>query len=478
MTVGSDMHLTWLPAWRIAELIARREVSPVEVLDHFLKRIEELDPQLHAFYYVDEAGAREQAEQAEQAVTEGQTIGPLHGVPVATHDLCKVKGMPAPMWHIDSSEYDDIPVQRLRAAGAIIVGVTNTYTWEPLARPRNPWDVTRDPGNSCRGSAVAVASGMLPATIASDGAGSTRLPASWCGVIGVHPSRGLVPQFHPAYAAQEMLTTTVGPVARDARDAALLLQIIAGPDGRDLVSTQTEAPDYLEHLDEGLAGVNLAWTDDFGWSRSVWSDESAELVEFARDVAFGLEDQGATVRETEVMWEDYRGAMGTFAKIRAGHEYVAPGFFEPEFAAREAQIDEAWGWDDKQDGGFAEALAGMEATTEEVHEASLVRERCWQRLREVLGDNDALLSVTTPLAQKELAEWGLGGRHYAMTTYSAHTGMFNFLGFPGITVPCGLRNGLPVGLHVATLPGNEDVALRIVNSIQKANDIGHPPLIE
>jgi Asp-tRNA(Asn)/Glu-tRNA(Gln) amidotransferase A subunit family amidase len=181
-----------LPGWKIRELVGSREVSPVEVTDHFLARIEELDPKVHPFYRVDFAGAREQARRAEQAVLSGAELGPLHGVPMASVDWVKVAGFPSAAWDIPMVGNDWIPVERLRTAGAVIVGTTKTYFFEPEDRPRNPWDLSKDPGNSSRGSAAAASAAMVPITVGGDGAGSTRAPAALSGVVGVHPTRGLI----------------------------------------------------------------------------------------------------------------------------------------------------------------------------------------------------------------------------------------------------------------------------------------------
>src|SRR5215470_12054969 len=200
--------LTWMPAWEIRELIRAGDVSPVEVVDHFLGRIEELDPKVHAFSHVDQAGAREQAKRAEDAVRNGDELGALHGLPTAVKEHIAVAGMPRMALGRGSvAAHDDFGVERLRNAGAIIVG-TNTmmgsggkasseglmatnFNWDVEAR--NPWDTSKVPGWSSSGGAASAVAAALPFTIGSDGGGSTRLPAAYSGVVGVHPTSGLVP---------------------------------------------------------------------------------------------------------------------------------------------------------------------------------------------------------------------------------------------------------------------------------------------
>ncbi|MEV5848408.1 amidase [Streptomyces sp. NPDC051985] len=463
--------LTWLPAWRIRELIGAGEISPVDVTEHFLARIAEVDPRLHAFDTVDADGAREQAAAAERAIRDGVELGPLHGVPVAVMDGINVKGYRNKLWETDSSQYDSLCVERVRAAGAIVVGTTATYYWEPLDRPRNPWDPTKDCGNSSRGSAVAVAAGMVPLALGMDGAGSTRLPAAWSGVVGVHPSRGLVP--HTDYEHPTMvLTQTVGPMARDTRDCALALRVLAGPDGRDFVSVQQDPPDYLAHLDDGVDGLRVAWTDDYGWSRSQWVEETPALTDFARRAAFGLAGLGAEVAETKEVWEDPRPAMFMLGSVFSAMGYVPPASPE-ELAARAAKVDEAWGW--HSDAPPLDLPEQAPTTSEDYRTASESRGRNWARFRKLFDSHDVLLSTTTPMLPRPLAEWGLAGRDYTMTTYSAHTAMFNLLGLPAVSVPCGFLDGLPVGLQIAALPGREDTILRVAQAVQRICPIAERP---
>ena len=258
-------ELTWLPAWRINELVVNKEVSPVEVTEHFLGRIEELEPTLHAFRTLDAAGAREQAQQAEDAIRQGAAVGPLHGIPVAVKEHIAVKGLPFSLTgpqHAPIAKRDDILTERLRAAGAIMVGTTvmpgmgNSPTAgrkpsDDLSdQPRNPWDPTRVPGSSSAGSAAATASGMLPFTIGSDGGGSTRLPSALSGVVGLHTTARRIP-FVTHRLEGLPLTGSFGPITRDVRDAAIALQVMAGPDGRDFVCLQDDPPDYSAGLDAG-----------------------------------------------------------------------------------------------------------------------------------------------------------------------------------------------------------------------------------
>lgn len=465
--------LTWAPAWRIRELIARKEVSPVEVVDHVLHRIEQLEPKLHAFVRIDAEEARRQSIAAQQAVQNGAELGLLHGVPIAVLESEMVKGLS--YGNLPPASYDSILVERLRKAGAIIVGATATYTFgDPRNRPRNPWDLTRDPGNSCRGSAVAVSAGMVPVAMAGDGAGSTRLPASWCGCIGLHTTRGLVPHvnYENPFVA---LNTSKGPIARDVRDCALVLQAIAGRDGRDIHSLQGDVPDYSAHLDDGIQGMRLAWTDDFGWSKAYWVEESAGIVAQVRAAAESLSAAGARVSPTKEAWPyPHEVMMALFFMLFPA--YAEGSFGDPDQFNRNSEaLDEVWGVGKETPPQILKPFPPDASKAEIYRLASEARGRMVDTLEEVLKDHDVLLSATTPLEPKPLGEWGLAGRGYVGTTYPAHTVMMNLIGYPAVSVPCGLRNGLPVGMQIIGRQGREDVVLRVAQAVGKAYPMPHPP---
>ena len=285
--------LTWMPAWQIRELIGKAEISPVEVTEHFLGRIEELNPTLKAFATLDAVGARAQAKRAEEAVLAGQPLGTLHGIPISAKEHIPIAGLPTQELfgpNVTVAVRDELGIARLRGAGAIVLG-TNTqmgtaggatrqsddprafgaFNWEKEAR--NPWDPSRVPGWSSAGPAASAAARLVPIAIGSDGGGSTRLPGAYSGVVGVHPTSNLIPSVdYTGLRPTPMLT--IGPLCRDVVDAAIALQAMAGPDGRDFLCQQIDPPDYLEQVAAGAAGLRLGWTDDFGFTDMYAQEES------------------------------------------------------------------------------------------------------------------------------------------------------------------------------------------------------------
>lgn len=445
--------ITWLPAWRIAELIASRQLTAVQVTEHFLERIARLDPTLHAFQTLDAEGARAQARKADALQRSGEPLGTLHGIPIAVKEHTAVEGLPVvngPGSDVIATS-DDIAVERLRAAGAIIVGTTklpgmgNTAMTAgrdaDLSRhPRNPWDPARVPGSSSAGSGAAVAAALVPVALGSDGGGSTRLPAAICGVVGVHTALGRIPYAH--YDDPKiMLMITTAPMTRDVCDAALVMQAIAGPDGRDFIALEEPAPDYLGALGQGVEGMRFAWTDNFGFGAMYATAQTAGIEAATRRAAEGFRQLGASVEATDEQWEDF---FIPFIMMNNAYDAVS------------------------SDGTMPPAAA--------LKEASETRHRNWQRFNRLFEQYDVLLSPcaaqTAYTVEDWDAAWNKDGDKYPhktfAPTYTVYTHMFNWLGWPALSIPCGYIDGLPVGLQLVAQPRNEAKLYAAADAFLKA----------
>ncbi|PNP97985.1 hypothetical protein A8G00_21215 [Sphingobium sp. SA916] len=471
MPASDTSYLTWMPAWQIRALIGERKVTPTQVLEHFLARIAALEPTLHAFDVLDVEGARTQAAAATRAVEDGAELGLLHGIPIGIMDICFVKGIANGLLGRQSPAYDEIGVERIRQAGAIIVGTTATYNWPVREGPRNPWNPALDPGNSSRGSAVVVASAMLPLAVGMDGAGSTRTPAAWSGCLGLATTRGLIPYVdyeQPAFRT----TSNMGPMARNARDCGLLLQVMAGRDGRDIISTQFDIPDYAANVDDGVEGMDIAWTDDFGWSKVYWLPESAEIVAFVKAAAFGLAESGAKVAQIDDAWEEPMPIFQLLSKHLPGMNPVSAGF-DP--VAGQTRFEEVWGPPETQAPPLTPPSCPPDLSpAEEYRFAAERRAHMVDTLERVLAKYKVIISATTLLEPRPFQEWGYFGREFAFTSYLAHTAMMNVTGYPAISVPCGLRNGLPVGMQIIGRQGEEDLLLQVARAVEQRYPLPHP----
>jgi Asp-tRNA(Asn)/Glu-tRNA(Gln) amidotransferase A subunit family amidase len=471
-------ELTWMPAWQIRALIEKGEVSCLEVTNHFLARIEKLNPTLRAFQEVQPDDARAQATALDKAAKSGEELGPLHGIPVSVKSHIRAKGFilehgtgPQP------SRFDDITVERMRAAGAVFFG-TNTmmgvgmdleramkgggspgvfpgFNWD--AEALSPWDTTRAPGWSSSGGAAATVSRMIPVALGSDGGGSTRLPAAYSGVVGLHTSRGLIP--HINYEKPMMLlTASYGPLARDVHDVALFTDVLGGPDGRDYVSIPFDTPSCVDSIEAGVEEMRLAWTENFGYADRYATDDSARIIALAREAAAGLASLGASVVTTDEVWED-RSPEGTDAWLAEPALYeamVGPNlqpFNAPEYEGYVRQAES--------------------------------RKRNFDHFLEFFRDHDVIMSVTAQRTAAKTDDWerywttdgpSFPGNSFA-PVYCSHTMIFNWLGFPAVSVPCGFIDGLPVGLQIASLPGREDKVLRVASAFQRAfPQDAHPPV--
>src|SRR2546422_538099 len=312
----ADARLAWLPATELAALIKRKKVSPVEVVDGVLDRIRTINPRLNAFVTLTEESARREAKVAERALMKrGARLGPLHGVPFSVKDLVITRGVRTtfgtPLYR-DNVPTEDAPiVERMKAAGGIMLGKTNTPTFGWIGAThnlvfgvtRNPWNLERTPGGSSGGASAAAAAGLGPLHIGTDGGGSIRIPASCAGIFGHKPSYGRIPT-HPASGAWSL--SHIGPLTRTVADAALMMTVCAGPDERDQYSLPSAGEDYLKTLRGGVKGLRIAYTDDLGFVEAVDPEVRAACAKAAR----AFRELGSRVEEGKPGWPSPREAWG------------------------------------------------------------------------------------------------------------------------------------------------------------------------
>ncbi len=338
----NSTELCYTPATDLARMLRTRELSPVEIVDALLARIENLNPRINAYLTVDVDGARAAAQAAETAIMRGDDLGVLHGLPVSIKDLEPTAGLRctygSKLYADHVADIDGVVSQRVKAAGGIVIGKTNTPHFghkdmcDNLLGPpcRNPWKLDRTSGGSSGGAAAAVAAGIGPLAHGSDGAGSIRIPAALCGVFGFKPSFGRVPYWpNPDIWAARSHN---GPLARTVADAALLLYAIAGPDARDPTTIDSRPDDYVAavaHPHAALCGLRVAWSADFGYA-----PVDPEVRRLAGQAAQRFVDFGCVVEEVDPGWDDPRETatiswLVTFT-VRLGEQYDRhPHLFEP-----------------------------------------------------------------------------------------------------------------------------------------------------
>ncbi len=322
---GSE--ICFLTATELARRIRAKELSAVEVMEAHLDRIEETNPKMNAIVTLLPERAMEEASAADEALARGEEVGPLHGLPVAHKDLVPTRGVRTTFGSLVFKnfvpDHDALIVERLREAGAISVGKTNTPEFgagsqtfnEVFGETLNPYDTTRTCGGSSGGAAVALACGMLPIADGSDMGGSLRNPAAFCNVVGLRPSPGRVPSW-PSPAAHSTLSVE-GPMARTVGDVALMLGAISGPDPRSPVAIAGQGDAFFRSLERDFGGVRLAWSRDLG-GLPVDPHVTATLDE----QRYVFEDIGCIVEDGE---PDFTDADEVFKVLRAWHYELAYG---------------------------------------------------------------------------------------------------------------------------------------------------------
>jgi aspartyl-tRNA(Asn)/glutamyl-tRNA(Gln) amidotransferase subunit A len=466
------IELCYMPALELGEAIRAKKVSPVEVVDAVLARIERLNPTLNAYCTVTAAAARAAAKEAEAVVMRGDVLGTLHGIPVSIKDLVTTKGLRTTHGSKLYEQFipdDDAPVvERFKRAGAIILGKTNTpefghkaITDNLLFGPtRNPWNLEYTPGGSSGGAAAAVATGLGPLAVGTDAGGSIRIPASCCAIFGLKPTLGLV-AMAPTFGGLETLSHT-GPMTRTVRDAALMLNSMVGADPRDLSSLPAVETDYLTGLDRGIQGLRVAWSPDWGYAAV-----DPDVRQIAEAAAKRFTDLGCQVEEAH------------------------PGFADPaetyqvlSTASRAARVADRWPAErDRFDPSFAVQIeAGMRWSAVDFVRASNVRRTLNETFVRFFTQYDLLLTPTMaapPPRVKVEVHAEIAGRQVTRLGWLAFTFPLSLIGYPAASVPCGwTREGLPVGLQITAPRLADALVLRASAAFEALAPWAHqrPPL--
>ena len=455
----ADLELSYTSASELAGRIRNKEISPVEIMENCLSRIDEVNPALNCFCFVfaDEAMAR--AREAEAAVMRGDDVGPLHGVPIAIKDFTPTKGKRTTRgskvfehWVPDENA---LIVDRLCGAGAIMVGKTTTpefafssFTKSPLwGITRNPWDQAMTPGGSSGGSAAAVASGCVPMAEGTDMGGSVRIPASFCGIVGLKPSLGRIPM--------DILPTVFdnishfGPLTRTVGDAALFMSVASGPHEQDIMSVK-EIVDFGAPFPTNVAGKRFALSLDLGFLAV-----DPEVEALVRAAAAALADAGARVDEVDLGWT--KQAMDSWYDYWGVYQAA---FFGDKLATHRNEMD-------PEVVALLEAGLAMDAVS--FKRIEIVRTEQWRKLAALFETYDALLCPTMALpaqpadgSDANYAHVDEAGRYHALDM----TCIFNNVAqSPALSVPAGFTSGgLPVGLQIVT-PRFADVEALAVGAI-------------
>ena len=466
--MSDEQELAFTPAYRLRELIATSKLSPVELTELCLRRIEALNPRLNAFLTVTADEALAAAKIAEQAVVRGDELGPLHGIPTSIKDLVPTKGIRTTRGSLIYKDWvpdeDDLVVERIKKAGAMIMGKTNTPEFGQSGTTenrlgddcRNPWDTERTSGGSSGGAAASVAAGITPVAQGSDGGGSIRIPASFCGIYGIKATQGRVPRRSAGLVSWHPVNfSSIGPMARTVRDAAMLLQVMAGPDPRgEPLSIQEKPPDFTAGLEDGVKGLRIIWSANLG---SVPVDpEVRRITESAVRV---LEELGAVVESP-----DFHVDMEELTQAFMTHWLANTAVTYRKELDEHADLLMPYVRDSIQQGRKLLASDYFLAL------ASMGRFR--GQMRELFSRYDLLVTPTLavpafPCGQKPDV---IDGQPVdSKVGFHPFTYPFNVSGNPAASVPCGFSaDGLPVGLQIVGKWGGETKVLRASAAFERA----------
>jgi amidase len=468
---GSELCLT--PAHELAQHIRSRRVSAVEVMDAHLAQIERLNPAINAIVTLLPDRGREGARAVDAALARGEALGPLAGLPVAHKDLVPTRGVRTTygsrIFRDFIPDADAILVERLRGAGAIMIGKTNTpefgagsQTFNAVfGATRNPYALERTCGGSSGGAAAALAAGMIPIADGSDLGGSLRNPAAFCNVVGLRPSAGRVPSW-PSVSGWFDLAV-LGPMARTVTDVALMLSVLAGADARSPISLQEPAACFTRPLQRDLRGTRIAWSSDLGGLPI--ESEVARALEAQRGV---FADLGCLVEDAT---PDLRDADEIFRVMRAWSFHFS---FHDLLRRHRSLLKDTVIWNIEE---------GARLTGPQLGAAEVKRTQLFHRMREFMRRYDFLVAPVTQVLPFSIeVPYPTRINDVELDTYLDWMRSCYYItvtGSPAISVPCGFsRSGLPVGLQIIG-PHRQDFALlQIAHAFEQATQFWkiRPPL--
>ena len=453
-------ELPFLSAGDLSRLIQSKEVSPVEATEAYLDRIASLDHRFNSYLTVMHEQALADAQQAEEDIASGQHKGPMHGVPVAVKDQFWSKGVRSTGGSRILADFvpgeDATVIANLRKAGAVVLGKTNMTEFaitgfsHRYATPRNPWNTDSYTGGSSSGSGAATAAYLCATSLGEDTGGSIRFPATWCGLVGLRPSWGLVSRYGVMRGVWSM--DTVGPISRTVEDAAITLGAIAGHDPKDRYSSTVPVPDYRQALGGDLNGLKIGVITEFMESDLV----EPKVRQTVSDSFATLGELGATVEEVSVP-----------LSMDAGVASAVLLAVEPALAQQD------WIKDQLQDYGHDVRillLTGSLLPAQAYYKAQKLRTMLRQQVLDSLEKYDVLVLPTSGKGAQPLEQDPtVTSKETASRLAFLFTRIFNLASCPAMSVPCGFDDrGMPVGLQIGARPGAEETIFKVAHAYEQA----------
>ena len=467
----TDVNLCYASVRALSELVSKKQVSPVEIIEAHLQRISETEPVLNSFITLLAYEAQEAARRAEAMINRGNHLGPLHGIPVGLKDLFNTGGVKTTSGSRIFDNY--VPIEdctvasKFRAAGAILIGKLNMHQFAygptgenpDYGHMHNPWDPEKIAGGSSGGSGSAAASGQCTITMGSDTGGSVRIPSSFCGIVGLKPTYGLVSR--NGLTPLSWCLDHPGPMVRTVEDAALTMNVISGFDPKDVASARVNIPDYTENLNKSIQGLRVGIVKEF-----FDAPLDAEVESIVRKAISHIESMGAEIHEVSMsMFEQSQAISGTILMCEAAayHRELLKDHAEELYAPVRLRLE-----------------SGLLITAADYLKAQQARALFNTSVNALYQTVDVLVGPSQPITAPTLLAQSVEingtrvGTTAAVTQYSRP---YNITGTPAITVPCGFSaSGMPVGLQIAGKAFDESTVLQVAHAYESTTDwhLKHP----
>lgn len=462
----NKQEIPFLSATELAALIQAREVSPVEATQAYLDRIAEVDSKLNSYITVTGEEALAEARAAESEIASGNYRGPMHGIPVAVKDQLNTRGVRttggSSILAENVPDEDATAISRLREAGSVLLGKLNMSEFasgdafhHPYGRPRNPWDLDRNPGTSSSGSGAATAAFLCATSLGEDTGGSIRGPATFCGLVGIRPTWGRVSRYGMQAAAWSM--DTAGPISRTVSDCAMTLEAIAGYDPNDPYTSAAPVPAYQANLSQDIRGLKVGVVKERVYSDAVDSEVGEAVI---RAIA-RLGELGADVEEVSLPLMVHSAAVSSLIIM-----VDAASLHREGLSDHLAQYDY---------NNRIRLLAGSIAPAKAYQRALKARQALRQEILDALQRVDVLVMPTSSIPASLIpSHAGIGSKQEVLDGYAGRrsfTSPFNLASVPALSVPCGFTSSnLPIGLQIAGRPLDEQTLFNAAYAYEQAND--------
>lgn len=467
----------------LSQLVKKKEVKPSEIVESFLERTKEYEPKINSYVTDLSEQALEKAKEADEKLTSMEEIPSLFGLPIAIKDNISTKGIrttcSSKMLENYVPPFDATVIEKLNKQGYILTGKTNLDEFamgsstenSAFFTTKNPWDLERVPGGSSGGSAAAVGAGIVPASLGSDTGGSIRQPAAFCGVVGLKPTYGRVSRYGLVAFASSL--DQIGPITRTVEDAALLLNVIAGKDPKDSTSDDIPVPDYTSFIGKDIKGTKIGLPKEF-----FIEELNPQIKEAVLNAAKELEKEGAELVEVSLPTTKYAIeayyiiAPSEASSNLARYDGVRYGYRTPEYRDLEEMYsktrDEGFGAEVKRRimlGTFALSSGYYDAY---YLKAQKVRTLIYQEFMNVFKEVDVILTPTTPDVAFKIGE--KTDDPIQMYLSDIFTVSVNMASLPGISIPCGFKDNLPIGMQLIGKPYDEGTILQVAHTYERMHD--------